>query len=172
MIVSFRNRSRRISLNMFQTYSPLNLTATAYPTMLLCAMTKTQPNSVLCQPRQRVNISECMSASWNKVQPKDNWFLVRFRFHGVTVAANFEKAFLMIGVNEIDRDALLFMWVKNINDSQLLIEPLHFTRIMFGVRSSPFLLKSTIRHHLEQFPHPERHTLNYLRNWLNLSICM
>ena len=77
--------------------------------------------------------------------------LVRFRSYPIGLTADIEKAFLMIGVKEGDRDALRFLWVNNIDAEEPAIRPLRFTRVVFGVCSSPFLLNSTIQHHLERY---------------------
>ena len=61
---------------------------------------------------------------------------VRTRLH----MADIEKAFLMIAVEESDRDVLRFLWVNDINEDEVKIHPLRFTRVVFGVCSSPFLL--------------------------------
>ena len=67
------------------------------------------------------------------------------------MTADIEKAFLMVAVEEGDRDALCFLWVNSIEEEDPTIRPLRFTRVVFGVCSSPFLLNSTIRYHLEQY---------------------
>ena len=77
--------------------------------------------------------------------------LVRFRSYQTALTADIERAFLMIAVEEGDRDVLRFLWVNDINEEEVLIRPLRFTRVVFGVCSSPFLLNSTIRYHLEQY---------------------
>ena len=90
--------------------------------------------------------------------------LLRFRFHQIAVIADIEKAFLMIGVNERDRDALRFLWVKDANESEPVIQPLRFKRVMFGVSSSPFLLNSTIRYHLEHYRESQPELVEKLAN--------
>ena len=77
--------------------------------------------------------------------------LLRFRSYRVALTADIEKAFLMISVNQRDRDALRFLWVDNVQQREPKIITLRFTRVVFGVSSSPFLLNATIRHHLEKF---------------------
>ena len=57
----------------------------------------------------------------------------------------------MVAVEEEDRDALRFLWVNSVEQEEPTVRPLRFTRVVFGVCSSPFLLNSTIRHHLEQY---------------------
>ena len=63
----------------------------------------------------------------------------------------------MISVAEQDRDALRFLWVDDIARDSPEILKLRFTRVVFGVSSSPFLLNATIKHHLEKFSnsHPD-----------------
>ena len=58
---------------------------------------------------------------------------------------------LMISVNPSDQDVLRFLRVKDIQADDPDIVVYRYTRVVFGVSSSPFLLNATIRHHLEQF---------------------
>ena len=62
--------------------------------------------------------------------------------------ADKEKAFLMVGINETDRDILLFLWLEDPDDLNSEIVPLRFTRLVFGLRPSSAILASTIRHPL------------------------
>ena len=55
--------------------------------------------------------------------------------------ADIERAFLMISVEERDRDVLRFLWVDNIDEDEIKIRPLRFTRVVFGICLSPFLRK-------------------------------
>ena len=79
--------------------------------------------------------------------------LLRFRVSPIILAADIEKAFLQIGINICDRDALRFLWfqdpVKSLNDSANL-QVFRFCRVPFGLICSPFLLAATITHHLRQ----------------------
>lgn len=77
--------------------------------------------------------------------------LVRFRSFKVALTADIEKAFLMISVAEHDRDVLRFLWVDDLAKDPPDICTLRFTRVVFGVSSSPFLLNATIKYHLEQY---------------------
>ena len=76
--------------------------------------------------------------------------LVRFRSYRVALVADIEKAFLMISVDEADRDVLRFIWVDDINSDTCNLKIYRFTRVVFGVSASPFLLNATIRFHLEK----------------------
>ena len=70
--------------------------------------------------------------------------------HKVAVAADIEKAFLMISMMESDCNVLRFLWVDDVSNPNPETIVLRFTRVVFGVASSPFLLNATIRHHLEK----------------------
>ena len=77
--------------------------------------------------------------------------LLRFRTHRIAMAADIEKAFLMISVRKEDRDALRFLWVKDLKSDAPEVTVLRFTRVVFGVSASPFLLNATIKHHMERY---------------------
>ena len=83
--------------------------------------------------------------------------LLRFRTYPVALTADIEKAFLMVSISEEDRDALRFLWVDSVTSDQPGIRVLRFTRVVFAVTSSPFLLNATLQHHLSQHrsTHPE-----------------
>ena len=57
----------------------------------------------------------------------------------------------MVYFAECDRDVLRFLWVKDAMGSPSEIVVMRFTRVMFGVSSSPFLLNATIDNHMEKF---------------------
>ena len=63
--------------------------------------------------------------------------ILRFRTHQVALAADIEKAFLNISIAEQDRDALRFLWIDNINKECPETVIMRFTRVVFGVSSSP-----------------------------------
>ena len=73
--------------------------------------------------------------------------LLRFRLHQFACARDIEKAFLMVPLRE-DRNYSRFLWFKNMVDpsSNLIICRLRV--VLFGAKSSPFLLNATIRKHL------------------------
>ena len=76
--------------------------------------------------------------------------LLRFRIHRVAIAADIEKALLMVAVRNEDRDVLQFLWVKDVNRNVPDVTVFRFTRVVFGVSASLFLLNATIKHHMEQ----------------------
>ena len=76
--------------------------------------------------------------------------ILRFCVHKVALAADIEKAFLMVSMSEKDRNVLRFLWVDDVTKDDPNIIPHRFTRVVFGVSSSPFLLNATINHHLKK----------------------
>ena len=71
--------------------------------------------------------------------------LVRARIHPVAITGDLQKAFLQIRIKEAERDALRFHWKP---PEQSNIEVYRFTRVLFGLTSSPFLLGGVINQHL------------------------
>ena len=61
----------------------------------------------------------------------------------------------MVSVAEDDCDSLRFLWIDNISKENPEVVIFWFTRVVFGVSSSPFLLNATIWYHLEA--HLENH---------------
>ena len=89
-----------------------------------------------------VSLNDCLYAG-PTLQNKLWNVLVRVRAHSVAVTGDLRQAFLQVRVNEQDRDALRFHWKK---DEHSEIETLLFTRALFGLTSSPFLLGGVIEH--------------------------
>ena len=73
--------------------------------------------------------------------------------HRVALTGDIEKTFLMISVTPQDRDVLRFLWVGDVLKDTPNIQTYRFTRVVFGVSSSLFLLNATIKHHLERQVH-------------------
>ncbi|XP_062582984.1 uncharacterized protein LOC134244753 [Saccostrea cucullata] len=89
--------------------------------------------------------------------------LMRFRLKKIGITADIEKAFLQIGLQEEDRDATRFFWLKDANKATVdsNVQVYRFCRVPFGVISSPFLLAATIDHHLSTY---ESKTAENIRN--------
>ena len=81
--------------------------------------------------------------------------LLRFRSHHVALAGDIEKAFLMLSMDKKDQDSLRFLWVEDTHVEQPKILVYRFTRVVFGVSSSHFLLNATINHHIETYRHAD-----------------
>ena len=85
--------------------------------------------------------------------------LIGFRTYKIALTADIEKAFLMVSVRESDRDVLRFLWFNNVNSENRKMICLRFTRVVFGVSCSPFLLNAILRHSLDKY------MLHTLKQW-------
>ena len=74
--------------------------------------------------------------------------LVRGHFNPVANTGDLQKAFLQVRVKEIDQDAIHFHWHQ---DEQSPLEALRFTRALFGLAPSPFLLGGVIEMHFNNW---------------------
>ena len=72
--------------------------------------------------------------------------LVRHRSFPVALCGDIEKAFLQIRIKLQERDAFRFHWRCDEHSETLVYR---FTRALFGLTSSPFLLGGVIEQHLE-----------------------
>lgn len=68
--------------------------------------------------------------------------LIRNRSRPITLSGDIKQAFLQIRVREAERDVLRFHWVTDMDRNKK--ETLRFTRVLFGLSQSPFLLGGTI----------------------------
>ena len=87
--------------------------------------------------------------------------LVRFRLNKVALIADVEKAFLQVGLQPDDRDVTQFFWLKDVTKPTLEnnVQILRFTRVPFGMISSPFLLAATVKYHLNTAETPVAQTI-------------
>ena len=90
------------------------------------------------------SLSECLETG----RPLQNrlWdILIRSRFRPILPSGDIEKAFLQIRIRVPQRDALRFHWVSNLDLYR--IEVNRFSRLVFGLTQSPFILESTLKEH-------------------------
>ena len=73
--------------------------------------------------------------------------LVTNRFQPVALAGDLKQAFLQVRIREEDRDVMRFHWLKDLDTKH--VETLRFTRALFGLSTSPFLLGGVIDQHLK-----------------------
>ncbi|KAK3745383.1 hypothetical protein QZH41_001421 [Actinostola sp. cb2023] len=97
-----------------------------------------------------LSLNDCLYTGPNLLQELSG-ILLKFRLHKIAFTADIEKAFLQIELNEEDRDATRFLWLKDANksaDDMKNLDVYRFCRVLFGAAPSPFLLGATIQHHL------------------------
>ncbi|XP_068738113.1 uncharacterized protein [Montipora capricornis] len=90
------------------------------------------------------SLNDCLNAG-PPLQNKLWDVLVRQRCYPVAVTGDLKKAFLQVRIKELDRDALSFHWKQN---EHSVLETLRFTRALFGLTCSPFLLGGVLECHL------------------------
>ena len=71
--------------------------------------------------------------------------LLKFRVYPIVLTADIEEAYLQININEEHRDYLRFLWYRNLKEETII--RYSFTRAIFGVTSSEFLLNETVQTH-------------------------
>ena len=87
--------------------------------------------------------------------------LVRERIFPIALTGDIQKAFLQIRVKECDRDALRFHW-----DDDGEVVSYRFTRVLFGLTSSPFLLNGVLCAYLDHWAKSHPHEAEELRKSL------
>ena len=75
--------------------------------------------------------------------------LLNFRVHPIVLTADIEKVYLQIKINEEHRDYLRFLWHRNLQEESII--RYRFTRVIFGVTSSKFLLNGTVQTHAKKY---------------------
>ncbi|KAK3720463.1 hypothetical protein QZH41_010029 [Actinostola sp. cb2023] len=85
---------------------------------------------------RKYSLNDCLLTGPNYI-PHLFDMMVKFRIHPVALVADIEKAFLMVGINERDRDMLRFLWFANAKEPDPDIVELRFCRLVFGLRPSP-----------------------------------
>uniref|UniRef100_A0A1I8BIN4 Integrase catalytic domain-containing protein n=1 Tax=Meloidogyne hapla TaxID=6305 RepID=A0A1I8BIN4_MELHA len=90
------------------------------------------------------------------IMPELAGMLIRFRLPEIAIWADIEKAFHCLELDPEDREVLKLIWLKDVRKpiSSENIKYLRFSKVPFGVISSPFLLSATVRHHLESMDDP------------------
>ena len=98
------------------------------------------------------SLNECLSRGPIILEDMCALFL-RFRTKRIGIIADIGKVFLQVGLQEQDRDVTRFLWIKDTKTKEVNndIETYRFTRIRFGMISSPFFLENTIQHHLGEY---------------------
>ena len=100
------------------------------------------------KPSKKENsLNDCLLKG-PSLTPKLFDVIVRWRVHLVAFICDIQKAFLQINVAEKDRDVLRFLWFEDPFAENPELVSYRFTRVVFGLNCSPFLLNGTLRHHL------------------------
>ena len=98
--------------------------------------------------------------------PKLFELLLRFRCHRIALVGDIEKAFLMIGIAEDDREKLRFLWLKNPFEVNSEIVEYRFNKLVFGLRPSPAILGAVISNHLLKYKSDDPNMVKLIQNSL------
>ena len=94
--------------------------------------------------------------------------LMRTRLVDNLMGMDLEKAFLQVGLHEEDRDCCRILWPRDpFVDNRPQVY--RFTRVTFGLVTSPFLLGATVEHHLKNSECPWAEKLirgSYVDNYI------
>ena len=107
------------------------------------------------------SLNECLYSGPN-LSVKIFNILLRFRLNKIWVLADIKQAFLKVGIaTQHTRDYLRLSWYDlQAEDEQVVIY--RFLRVVFGIKSSSFLLNGTVRHHLSKYLEKESGTVEQI----------
>ena len=83
------------------------------------------------------------------------------RLKPAAIAGDLKKAFLLIRINEEDRNAMTFHKIKDREVLETVV--LGFIGVMFRLSKSPFALEGNIKHHLEEYDQDQPQTVMELK---------
>lgn len=108
--------------------------------------------------KNKLSLNDCLHIGPN-LYPNLLELLLKFRQNAVAITADIKQAFLQILLDDIDKDFTCFYWTDNLNATEPAI--LNFDRVLFGLRSSPFLLAATLKFHIKKYKdvHPETYSI-------------
>ena len=115
--------------------------------------------------KQGRSLNDCLETGPNFI-PHIFDMLAKFRWNSVGLTADIEKAFLNVGIKKEDRDMLRFLWFKDPTAENPEIVQFRFNRLVFGLRPSPSILCSTIKHHLKFYRQSDPKMAEMLENSL------
>ena len=98
--------------------------------------------------RSGYSLNDCLEKG-PSLQNELGDILIRTRFEPVILCADIEKVFLQIRIKENERESLKFNWVEDLTNNTIQI--LRFTRLVFGLNQSPFILEGTLKTHFERY---------------------
>ncbi|CAL8083424.1 unnamed protein product [Orchesella dallaii] len=102
-----------------------------------------------CRVGKAPSLNDCLFTGENYVRAIPE-LILRFREKKIAFVSDIRKAFQMIGVSEVDRDAMRFVWWEN-ERMEKVVEFRH-ARVMFGATCSPFILGAVLAYHLTHLP--------------------
>ena len=68
----------------------------------------------------------------------------------MALVSDIQQAYLNVEINEEDRDFLRFLWINNVDYENPKVITYRFTRVLFGMGPSQFLLAAVILKHFDK----------------------
>ena len=93
-----------------------------------------------CKGLNGVSLNTCLEVGPNLL-PDLAVLCTQFRCHKIAITADISKAYLMLEIDEKDRDCFRFLWNG---------DTYRFNRVCFGVNCGAFLLQATLLLHFEK----------------------
>ncbi|XP_065203854.1 uncharacterized protein LOC135833945 [Planococcus citri] len=115
--------------------------------------------------QSKTSLNDCLLKGKNLIENSAG-IIIRIRCEIIGITSDIEKAYLQVGLQIRDRDATRFVWLKDINlppTAENLIV-FRFTRILFGIVASAFLLAATLKHHIQLKAHHYKHITKILKS--------
>ncbi len=101
-----------------------------------------------CENERSLSLNDCLEVT-PLLQNLMRNVLLRSRFNPIALAGALKKASLQVKIREEDGNVLKSHWIKDLQTQE--VEVLRFTRALFGLLQSTFLLGATIEQHLNKF---------------------
>ena len=80
------------------------------------------------------------------------------KFRPILPGGDIQKDFLQIRIREAQRNVLRFHWVESLESKKIKV--LRFTRLVFGLTQSRFILEGTMKRHFENYRQEFEETVN------------
>jgi hypothetical protein len=122
-----------------------------------------------CKTGRNPSLNDCLEKGPNLLDLIPS-ILLRFREGKIGVISDIRKAFLMIDVQEKDRDYLRFLWWED--PIKKIFRVFRHKRVVLGVTCSPFLLGAVIEYHLNQAVDEEKESAEKFRKSLYVDNCV
>lgn len=112
-----------------------------------------------CKIGRYPSLNECLEKGPNLIEhiPKT---MLQFRENKIGSLSDIRKAFQMIEVQERDQIYLMFLWWEDSTCTKIKVYK--HTRVVFGIKSSPFILAAVLQKHLSEVTNSDTQTAQKL----------
>ena len=106
-----------------------------------------------------LSLNECLEVGENQL-PLLFGVLLRFRMGRIAICGDLAQAFLMMRLQEKERDVCRFFWI----DSEGKLTEFRFTRVFFGSVCGPFLLGVVLNDLMDSFNADKKETVSEIKD--------